>query len=326
MRKRAPQEVVLFLTLEVVPKLTLERPKSGTKTNSPAYIYIYIYGSPLTIYRGLEPFGPENREKSEKVSRGLRPQGPPIDWKTIVWKTSRKNIFGTLSRLKNIFQTLETFWRLFPDSRGVPFSQRARGSKKFILARMHEKKKTIPHARNFHSRLKFSFSVWKFHSRLKISIPGPVFLRPERGPNEISFSIENFIPYWKLDFFNIASRDWNFSILGPSGFQTFSGFRAWRAQETPANGQRVPNYISLVCLVFCVSCCFRQPFLSHLVGGGLSFSSLRTPRNAAQQLILAERFGSAIWACRDSDLGEILAIWAPRFQITSDLRFVLWST
>ena len=38
-----PQEVVLFLTLEVVPKLTLERPKSGTKTNSPAYTYIYIY-------------------------------------------------------------------------------------------------------------------------------------------------------------------------------------------------------------------------------------------------------------------------------------------
>ena len=37
-----PQEVVLFLTLEVVPKLTLERPKSGTKTNSPAYIYIYL--------------------------------------------------------------------------------------------------------------------------------------------------------------------------------------------------------------------------------------------------------------------------------------------
>ena len=42
-RKWAPQEVVLFLTLEVVPKLTLERPKSGTKTNSPAYIYIYVY-------------------------------------------------------------------------------------------------------------------------------------------------------------------------------------------------------------------------------------------------------------------------------------------
>ena len=41
-RKWAPQEVVLFLTLEVVPKLTLERPKSGTKTNSPAYIYIAL--------------------------------------------------------------------------------------------------------------------------------------------------------------------------------------------------------------------------------------------------------------------------------------------
>ena len=44
MRKWAPQEVVLFLTLEVVLFLTLERPKSGTKTNSPAYIYIWLWG------------------------------------------------------------------------------------------------------------------------------------------------------------------------------------------------------------------------------------------------------------------------------------------
>ena len=40
--KMVPEEVVLFLTLEVVLKLTLESQKSGTKTNSPAYIYIYI--------------------------------------------------------------------------------------------------------------------------------------------------------------------------------------------------------------------------------------------------------------------------------------------
>ena len=44
-RKWDPQEVVLFLTLEVVPGLTLERLKSGTETNSPAYIYIYAVGS-----------------------------------------------------------------------------------------------------------------------------------------------------------------------------------------------------------------------------------------------------------------------------------------
>ena len=37
-------------------------------------------------------------------------------------------------------------------------TQRARASKNFILARTHEKKPS-PHARNFHSRLKFSFSV-----------------------------------------------------------------------------------------------------------------------------------------------------------------------
>ena len=40
-RKWSPQEVVLFLTLEVVLFLALEGLKRGTKTNSPAYIYIY---------------------------------------------------------------------------------------------------------------------------------------------------------------------------------------------------------------------------------------------------------------------------------------------
>ena len=38
------------------------------------------------------------------------------------------------------------------------------------------------------------------------------------------------------------------------------------------------------------------------------------------------RFESANWAARESDLGQILAIWAPQFQITSDLRCVIWST
>ena len=42
-----PQVVVQFLTLEVVQKLTLERPKGGTETNSPANTYIYIYAVKL---------------------------------------------------------------------------------------------------------------------------------------------------------------------------------------------------------------------------------------------------------------------------------------
>ena len=89
--------------------------------------------------------------------------------------------------------------------------------KKFILARTHEK--TFPHARNFHSRLKFSFSVWNFHSRLKISIPGPVFLRPERGPEwkfhsrlKISFCIESLI--FSISPLEIAF----FQSWGPLGF------------------------------------------------------------------------------------------------------------
>ena len=52
--KMIPQEVVQFLTLEVVQKLTLERPKGGTETHSPAcmhaYIYIYMY---IYIYPSL---------------------------------------------------------------------------------------------------------------------------------------------------------------------------------------------------------------------------------------------------------------------------------
>ena len=43
--KRVPQKVALFLALEVVLLLTLERLKRGTETNSPAHIYIYIYGA-----------------------------------------------------------------------------------------------------------------------------------------------------------------------------------------------------------------------------------------------------------------------------------------
>ena len=53
-RKWAPQEVVLFLTLEVAPKLTLERPKSGTKTNSPAYMCMCITHDPIRITARLE--------------------------------------------------------------------------------------------------------------------------------------------------------------------------------------------------------------------------------------------------------------------------------
>ena len=101
----------------------------------------------------------------------------------------------------------------------ISISQRARGSKKFILARTHEKI-ILPRTK------KCSFSLEIFILGLKISFPienfnpRPCFSAAREGPGmKISFSIENFILYWKLDFFNIASRDWIFSILGPSGFR-----------------------------------------------------------------------------------------------------------
>ena len=53
-----PQDVVLFLALEVVLFLALERLKRGTKTNSPVAIYIYIYISGYGCFwcRKFSPF------------------------------------------------------------------------------------------------------------------------------------------------------------------------------------------------------------------------------------------------------------------------------
>ena len=86
-------------------------------------------------------------------------------------------------------------------------------------------------------RTKFSFSIeifilgWKFHSRLKISIPDPVLLRPERGPEwkkhsrlKISFRIESLIfsilPL-EIDFFNPGAL-WDCQVNFGNGANTVS--------------------------------------------------------------------------------------------------------
>ena len=113
---------------------------------------------------------------------------------------------------------------------GLWSTQRARGSKKIILARTHEK--IIPPRTKFSFSLEIIILVWKFHSRLKISIPNPVFFAAREGPGmKKPFSIENFIPYSKLDFFNMASRDWIFSILGPSGKDKLVGQKRCRTKS-----------------------------------------------------------------------------------------------
>ena len=65
----------------------------------------------------------------------------------------------------------------------------------------------------FHPRTKFPISVeifilgWNFHSRLKVSIPA-LFFCSQRGREGLGmkkpFSIEKFIPYWKLDFSRLS--------------------------------------------------------------------------------------------------------------------------
>ena len=93
---------------------------------------------------------------------------------------------------KRSHHVMDVFCRLYPFPEGPRIEK--------IHSRSNAWRKPFPHARNVHSHLKFSFSVWNFHSRLKISIPGPVFLRSERGPEwknysrlKISFRIESLI-------------------------------------------------------------------------------------------------------------------------------------
>ena len=93
---------------------------------------------------------------------------------------------------------------------------------------------------------------------------------------------------------------------------TSHGVGSWRGID-----QELTNFWATLCvqnLALAISCCFSPTKSAYKIRLARSW-----PR-------VGQRFGSAIWAAWDSDLGEFLAIWAPRFQITSDLRFVIWST
>ena len=72
--------------------------------------FFRTFGHPLTIYKGLSgPPGLKPQKSLKKVSRGLRPRGPPR-----ARKKSRKSPFGTF------FQTLETFRNFLQTLGGVP--------------------------------------------------------------------------------------------------------------------------------------------------------------------------------------------------------------
>ena len=73
-----------------------------------------------------------------------------------------------------------------------------------------ERMKKNPHAQktilawNFHSWFEIFILAWNVQSR-------PCFSAAREGLGmKKPFSIEHVIPYWKLKFFNIASRDWFF--------------------------------------------------------------------------------------------------------------------
>ena len=66
----------------------------------------------MAIYRGLSSRpSPKPRKCLKKVSRGLRPRGPRESGKSL------EKVFS--GPFQDFFQTLETFSRLFPDSRGA---------------------------------------------------------------------------------------------------------------------------------------------------------------------------------------------------------------
>ena len=103
--------------------------------------------------------------------------------------------------------------------------------------------------------------AWNFHSwfemfPLEITISGLVFQWPERGSDrEKKISIENFILCWKLDFFDLASRDCIFSILGPSGqWLGVSLFLTWGASWDKA----LPHKLLRVRAMHYANCCCER--------------------------------------------------------------------
>ena len=97
--------------------------------------------------------------------------------------------------------------------------------------------------------VKLSFSLENFN-------PGPCFSAAREGLGmKKPFSIENLIPYWKLDFFNIASRDWIFSILEPSGKESaefvglLSDWVEFRRNLVRSYRKGFPNFIAWALLV-----------------------------------------------------------------------------
>ena len=129
---------------------------------------------------------------------------------------------------ETFLRLFETCLRLFPDSRGGC------------------DRKSSMTIENFNPGSKFSISIENFNLDQKfqsrgVSIYGALLLSPRRARSKISIHDRS------LEMFNPEGRDQNFLILGPSGlppgpedhFQTFSGFWAWRARETPVNALRI---------------------------------------------------------------------------------------
>ena len=84
------------------------------------------------------------------------------------------------------------------------------------------------------SRKKVSRGLW-------LRGPPRVWKKVSKKSRESGKSLERS----RKDFFETFSR-----LSGGDFFQTFSGFRARRAQETPVNGQRVPKSFLLFLLLF----------------------------------------------------------------------------
>ena len=139
------------------------------------------------------------------------------------------------------------------------------------------------------------------------SLPGPPALGPPESPGK---SLEKVFRDLLRDFFQTLQT---FSRLFPDSrgvlgreapgdfFQTFSGFRARRARETPVNGQRVPKQcpeivekIHWCCSADLLASCVRFWPLSYAIIGvktlsgpkrqkGVSGGSLRQPKKSQNE-------------------------------------------
>ena len=163
---------------------------------------------PVGHLQGLSgPPGPKPRKNLKKVSRGLRPRGPPESLEKVSKKSRESG--KSLEKVSRVWKKSRkgpenTFSRLLPDSRGTPGPNSMTGSERPSLEPLLKKRGAPSHTGGdiileMLSRLQKSFfyRAWAIPAALSTGIPGNALRAfPGSFRNSCGISSGKSQPYW----------------------------------------------------------------------------------------------------------------------------------